>query len=56
MKTGFVTNNAREVADAIERMYHQPELFQKLSAQTAASVKQICSLETIVTKELNVIE
>jgi len=56
METGFVTNNAREVADAIERMYHHPELFQKLSQQTAASVKQICSLHTIVTKELNVIE
>lgn len=55
-KTGFVTNNAQEVADAIELMYHQPELFQKLSQQTAASLKQICGLHTIVTKELNLIE
>lgn len=55
-ETGFVTNNAQDVADAIELMYHQPELFQKLSEQTAASVRRICSLPAIVTKELNVIE
>ncbi|MFT3846471.1 MAG: glycosyltransferase family 4 protein [Lacibacter sp.] len=55
-ETGFVTNSAKEVADAVEVMYHQPELFQKISAQTAASVKQICSLQTIVTKELKLIE
>lgn len=55
-ETGFLTNNAQEVADAIEMMYHQPELFQKLSQQTAASVKQNCSLHRIVKKELNLIE
>lgn len=55
-QTGFVTNNAAEIANAIELMYHQPELFQIISQQTAASIKQICSLQTIVSKELNLIE
>jgi glycosyltransferase involved in cell wall biosynthesis len=55
-ETGFVTSNAAEVASAIELMYYQPELFQKMSEQTSASIKQICSLHSIVTKELNVIE
>lgn len=54
-QTGFVTNNATEVANAIEIMYYKPELFQTISQQTAASIKQICSLQTIVSKELNLI-
>jgi glycosyltransferase involved in cell wall biosynthesis len=55
-ETGFVTKDAKGVANAIELMYNHPHLFQKLSEQTSSSIKLMCSLQTIVAKELKLIE
>lgn len=55
-ETGFVTNNAQELVEAIELMFHQPDLFMKVSQQTSASLRKICSINYIIAKELNVIE
>lgn len=54
--SGFLTKNAYEVARAIELMYNQPELFQFISLQAAASIKNKCNLQTIVNNELKLIE
>jgi glycosyltransferase involved in cell wall biosynthesis len=55
-QTGFLTRNSDDVAAAIEKLYHQPELFRKMSEATASSVRKLCSLEEIVSKELKLIE
>jgi glycosyltransferase involved in cell wall biosynthesis len=54
--SGFLTKNAYEVARSIELMYNQPELFQFISQQAATSIKNKCSLQTIVKNELKLIE
>jgi glycosyltransferase involved in cell wall biosynthesis len=53
LKSGFLTNNAVEVAGAIELMYYKPELFQAISQQASTFIIQKCSIESIVSKELN---
>lgn len=53
---GFLTKNAREVAEAIELVYKKPTVFKEMSANAAASIRESCSLDVIVKKELNVIE
>jgi L-malate glycosyltransferase len=55
-KTGFITNNAQEIADAVELLYSNEELFQEISKQTADSIKEICSLSAVISKELKIIE
>lgn len=55
-KSGFLTINSEDVALKIELMYNQPELFQLISKQAAISIKQKCGLQTIILKELNIIE
>ena len=55
-QTGFATSNASEVAAAIEIMYYQPGLFQQISRQAAIAIRQTCSLDTVVKKELIIIE
>lgn len=54
--TGYLTGGANEVADAIEELFYNPDLFLKMSHQTAASIRSICSLDIIVKKELLIIE
>lgn len=56
LQTGFTTNNAAEVAAAIELMYHKPDLFVQISQQAAISIRQKCSLDNIIKKELSIIE
>ncbi len=55
-RSGFLTNSAKEVADAIEFMYHNPEVFQRISIQAGAVMRRLCSLESIISKELELIE
>jgi glycosyltransferase involved in cell wall biosynthesis len=55
-ESGFVTTNAKGVAYAIELMYHDTQLFQRLSIEASRSIERLCSLQTIVTKELKLIE
>jgi glycosyltransferase involved in cell wall biosynthesis len=55
LKSGFLTKNAIEVASAIELMYYKPELFQSISQQAAYFINHKCSIESIVSKELNII-
>lgn len=55
LKSGFLTKNAIEVASAIELMYYKPELFQSISQHAASFINHKCSIESIVSKELNII-
>jgi glycosyltransferase involved in cell wall biosynthesis len=55
-KSGFLTNNPEEIADAIEKLYYEPKLFTEVSANAAASIRQLCNIENITKKELTLIE
>ena len=54
-ETGFLTSNPEEVAKAIELLFQYPDIFQKMSLETATSISKICSLQNIVNQELKLI-
>jgi len=55
-QSGFLTNSPKEIADAIERLYHDPKLFQQIASNAATSIRQLCNIESITQKELTLIE
>lgn len=55
-QSGFLTNSAIEVAEAIEFIYHNPDVFQRISIQAGAAMRRLCSLESVISKELELIE
>lgn len=54
--TGFLTHNYKQVADAIEEMYMNPDLFLKMSKQAADSMRAQCSISSVINQELEVIK
>ncbi|WP_240501866.1 glycosyltransferase family 4 protein [Bacillus sp. MUM 13] len=44
-----------DLADALERLYFNPELFARLSKSTAHSIRLKCSKETVIKKELEIL-
>jgi glycosyltransferase involved in cell wall biosynthesis len=55
-RTGILTKSIQEVADAIEMLYFQPELFMAISSRAATFIREKCSLDAIVSQELAIIE
>ncbi len=53
--TGFTTKNYIEIADSIEQLYNNADLFSKMSKATAQSVISKCNPVDIIDKELNLI-
>lgn len=47
--------SAEDIADLIERLHHDPELFTRLSAGAAESVRHQCGPEATISKELELI-
>lgn len=47
--------DAKGLADWIQRMYFNPELFQRLSQQAASDIREQCSVEGAVKRELSLI-
>lgn len=54
--SGFLTYCATEIADAIELLYNKPAVFMEMSHQAATSIREACSLDVIIKKELILIE
>jgi len=55
-ETGCLNNSPKEVAKSIETLYYEPDLFQKLSSCAATSIRALCSMDAVVTKELQIIQ
>ena len=45
-----------ELADALERLYNDPALFERLSENAARRVQKQCSREQTIDRELELIE
>lgn len=54
-ETGFLSNSATEIADSIEKLFNQPELFLKMSKQASESISKNCGMDIIINKEKNII-
>jgi glycosyltransferase involved in cell wall biosynthesis len=54
LHSGLLSDNPQELADAIEKLYHDPSMFVRISKQASASIVEKCSITNIVTKELSV--
>ncbi|PEI96075.1 glycosyltransferase family 4 protein [Bacillus pseudomycoides] len=52
-ETGFLTNNHKEIADSILKLYNNAELFTTMSKMTSDSINQICNYEETIKKELD---
>ncbi|MDC2866203.1 glycosyltransferase family 4 protein [Bacillus sp. BP-3] len=53
--TGFTTKNYKEIADSIEHLYNNADVFSKMSKATAESVINKCNPVDVINKELNLI-
>ncbi|WP_369901754.1 glycosyltransferase family 4 protein [Bacillus manliponensis] len=53
--TGFTTTNYKEIADSIEHLYNNADLFSKMSKATARSVASKCNPVDVINKELKLI-
>ena len=55
-ETGFFGETPEQVADIIEYLFYNSHVFETVSYQTAKSIRSICGIEKIVSKELQLIE
>lgn len=55
-KTGILTQSAEEIADALENIFNNPDFFSQLSQAAAGSIRERCSIENIIEKELKIID
>lgn len=53
--SGFLTNSPAEIADAVRKLYNDPELFQRMSRHTARHIRSISSTDQVVSRELAMI-
>ena len=53
--SGFLTRSAEELAEAMELLYNNPELFSRLSYRAAQAMKEKCDIEKVVKAELGLI-
>ena len=53
-KCGFLceSENYVEMADSIEKLYNDPELFQKMSLNSSNRIRKQLNLENLIKKEL----
>lgn len=55
-ENGLLTSNSKEIADKIELIYNDKDLFKHLSLNASKSIREKCSYEATVIKELKVIK
>ncbi|MHA7142659.1 glycosyltransferase family 4 protein [Arthrobacter sp. Sr33] len=55
--TGFLAEpeNAEGLAEWIERLYFNPELFRSVSSAAAQSIRSVCSVSESISKELEIV-
>lgn len=53
---GFLTNNYKELAQAIEKLYYDPKLFEKLSKNASKKIKLKCDTDNVIKKEIELIK
>jgi glycosyltransferase involved in cell wall biosynthesis len=54
-ETGLLTSNSAELAEAVEKIYKDTELFQRLSKQASEFIGRKCSIDQIVKQELSIL-
>jgi glycosyltransferase involved in cell wall biosynthesis len=52
---GILTENAQEIAAAIERLYASPEQFLSYSQAAAEYIQTVCSSAQVIPRELSLI-
>ena len=53
--SGFLTNSPKEIAEGIEKLYLNPDLFSELSKNASNSIYQKCNIDFITDQELKII-
>ena len=56
MRTGCLTTSSKEIADRLLRLQEEPELFSEISSNTANSIRGLCALNAVTSRELSLIE
>jgi glycosyltransferase involved in cell wall biosynthesis len=54
--TGILTRSPKEIADAIELLYKNEDMFKSLSRGASDGIRKLCDIEGIIKKELIIIE
>lgn len=54
-ETGFLTNGVAEIVTSIEKLYHEPEVFLKMSLSASQSIANQCSHRKIIQQEVDLI-
>ncbi|AIW87108.1 hypothetical protein BK735_07980 [Bacillus mycoides] len=53
LETGFLTENPRQIAEAILYLYDRPEVFKEMSKRTSISINEKCNYKETIEKELD---
>lgn len=53
--SGFLTLNSAGICDRISFLYNNANSFFKMSENSSANIQSICSIESVITKELDII-
>jgi glycosyltransferase involved in cell wall biosynthesis len=54
--SGMLTQSPTQIADTIELLFSKPSKFEEVSRTTAQSIRELCDIKKITTKELSIIE
>ena len=54
--TGFLTSGSREIVGAFRRLYHDPNLFTRMSQAAAADIRAKSGIDLVVDRELGVMQ
>lgn len=55
-KDGILTNSAQEIADSLEDLLRNPQRFQSLSKNAARKMRELCDIDNVSKRELELIE
>lgn len=55
-KDGILTNSPQQIADALEELFNSAEKFKLLSSNASKKIKNLCDIEKISRRELDIIE
>jgi L-malate glycosyltransferase len=55
-QSGFLTNNSKEIAEKIELLYNNPELFLKMSEYASQGIAEESKIEKVVNEEITLVE
>lgn len=54
-ESGFLTNNPMEIAEAIKKLYKNPEMFNQMSKNASRKINVKCGKDNTIAKELELI-